>query len=303
MKPTVTIGYITGRTKPRFDWFFQSLGRQKGLAPLKQIIVVDFHAAIPGRAQDIVNSQYYNIIHWILPKPTIWQGRHRVTKQDWWAMSNARNTAICLCNSDWLVLLDDRCVLTPNWWQGVLRAIRGNYAACGAYEKRSGMQVHNGIIVEPGVVTGVDNRRAMAHGSVVTGNGSWFYGCCTCVKLEWWLQVNGYDERMDGLSFEDIIAGMNLHNAGVPIKYDPDFAIIEDRTPSELDAPFRREDKGVSPNDKSHKSLELFGTQDRANHQWDLRQIRQDVLAGNPFPVPTDPDPRDWYDNSPVKDL
>jgi glycosyltransferase involved in cell wall biosynthesis len=53
------------------------------------------------------------------PKPTIWQGQHRVTKVNWWATSNARNTGIVLADHDYIVFCDDRSRLGPRWIDAV----------------------------------------------------------------------------------------------------------------------------------------------------------------------------------------
>ena len=133
-------------------------------------------------------------------------------------------------------------------------------------------------------------------------HGQWFFGCTSAAPLEWALAINGYEERMDGLSFEDVIFGLMLTNAGYPLRYDPRMKIIEDRTPAELGTPPRRTDKGISPNDKSHAALQQFGSLKRAGHQWDLRAVRAKVLAGEPFPIPTGPT-TDWYDGQPLAEF
>jgi hypothetical protein len=312
----VTIAFHTARRDPKFSWLFDSIRRQKGISRVTQIIVVDYYAQtyadwsvdeFEARNREIFLASAANRmstrIDRVAPKPNIWQGEYRITKENWWAMSNCRNTSFCLCRNPWIVLLDDRCVLSPDWMSGVRRAMAGNYIAFGSYEKHYGLSVRNGVVQGSEKVTGVDNRLALARGRTVKANGAWAYGCNLALPLELALQVNGYPERADGLSFEDVLFGMVLHNNGFPMRYDPAMKVTQDRTPSELDAPFKRSDKGVSPNDKSHASLTVIGGVKRSENEHNLRAVREAVLKGEPFPLP-DPtkEYRDWYDNSLIKD-
>lgn len=313
---SLTVAYITGRTRARFDWFFDSLARQKGLKRVTQIIIVDFYTSDDmgdmeaAKRTDSVGLAakkagiVIDLIDHVPPKPTIWQGPHRITKENWWAMSSARNTAFALCKNPWIALLDDRCVLAPDWMTGIKRAIAGNYVVFGSYEKHYGLNVRNGLVTGSEHVSGVDNRLAMAKGKLVKANGAWAYGCNLALPLEIALKVNGYPEKADGMSFEDILFGMVLHNNHYPLRYDPNMRVIQDRTPADMDKPFRREDKGVSPNDKSHASLDEIGGKKRSENEHDLRAIRNLVLNGGQFPVP-DPngDYRDWFDGQPIREL
>lgn len=304
---SLTIAYITAREKPQFEWFFDSLALQMKDALPISIIVVDTLAddragwTIPRGSLGRVAIGLPNPILHIKPKPTIWQGKHRITKEDWWAASNARNTAICLCQTEWIAFLDDRCVLMPTWLSAIRTAMKYGYAVCGSYEKRTGMTVENGVIKHGGIVIGEDSRIGLDD-RAVKAPGQWFFGCTTALPLEWALAVNGYDETCDGLSMEDVIFGLMLQNNQYPIAYDKRMKIVEDRTPEEIGKPMRREDKGVSPNDKSHAMLNMLCGSKRAMHQWDLSEIRKQVLAGGPFPIPTEPK-LDWYDGQPIAEF
>lgn len=311
---SLTVALITGRRDAKFEWLFESLRRQRGFDRVTQIVVVDFYAQscddwtntdVVLRHTQVLNAagKLRPLIQHAPPKPTIWQGPHRVTKGNWWANSNARNTAIALCRNEWIALCDDRCVLQPGWMQAVKAAMKKQYIVFGSYQKRHNLVVNSGIIQDMGALSGMDNRDEIAKGKVVKATGQWAYGCTFAMPVEWALEVNGVPEQADGMSFEDILFGMILQNNGFPMRYDPSMRMIQDRTPSELDKPFRREDKGVSPNDKSHASLVQIGGMKRSAHDWELRQVRADVLAGKPFPVPSNPDPCDWYDNEPIRGL
>jgi hypothetical protein len=187
--------------------------------------------------------------------------------------------------------------------------MKGPYAVCGPYEKRTAMTVENGCPKNGGIITGSDNRLAYVeqHWRGKKQNpydcpGAWWYGCSTALPLSWALAINGYDESCDGLSGEDYIFGRMLENNGYPIKYDTRMAIIEDRTIGKLDPVMIRRDKGKSPKDKSHALLDLLSGCKRAQHQWDIPTVRRAVLSGEPWPVPSSPS-KDWYDGQPLAEM
>lgn len=216
-----------------------------------------------------------------------------------------------MCRTDWVSLIDDRSVLMPGYLDGIREAIAGNYIVCGAYEKRAAMTVENGIIKNAGVVTGIDsrldyvNKHWKPHNmkSPYKAPGEWTYGCSITIPLEWALAVNGFSEDYcDGLGGEDYLFGLTLQNAGYPIRYDPRMKLIEDRTPELCGPTIHRCDKDVSPNDKSHKILEVFKGSKTSKNSYDLRELRAKVLAGEPWPPPS-ASKFDWYDGQPIADF
>jgi hypothetical protein len=289
-----------------FDWFKDSLANQlremfgPGLDKNNfSIVVIDALAKQREPWGTMQNVQGMGV-NWTTPKPNVWQGQHRLTKSDYWAKSAALNTAICLCETEWLACVDDRSVLMPGWLSAINRAMKGEYAVCGTYEKRSGMTAENGVITNPGTLIGEDPRKKQLKSSLwkiigdnYSGAGKWF-GCTNALPLEWALQVNGYDESCDGMRYEDTVFGGMLAENKFPVKYDPTMAIVEDRTPG-FDVTVKSMDKGVSPRDKSHTLLKRVHGKNQATHHWNLREIRERVLRGEPFPIPTTPD-RDWFD-------
>lgn len=306
---SLTIVYVTSRPEPEIQWFLESLHPQINSWEHVEVVVVDsYRQPDEGTGERVLNIEKFPNFkngRRVLPKPSIWQGEHRITKEDWWAVSNARNTGICMCKTDWISFLDDRCVLMPTWLQAIREAMEGNYAVCGSYEKRHNMTVENGVIINGGIVTGRDNRDTGRDPYAKIVDGGWWYGCTNALPLEWALNINGYEELMDGLSFEDVMFGKMLHNNAYPIKFDPRMKIVEDRTTDKLGPTMKRSDKGVSPADKSHAALARFGQARRSdNFGKDLRNVRDAALRGEPWQVP-DPntDWRDWFDGEPIRGI
>lgn len=293
---SLTIVYITARDNPEIGWMLDSLRRQRH-EPDRIIII---STSLP-----LVKSNWFEVHR---PKPTVWQGPHRLTKEDWWAASNSRNTGLCLCQTEWIAFVDDRCILMPTWMNAVEEAMKGDYVVCGPYQKRVGMTVEQGIIKHAGIITGEDSRLEyvckyyQGLQNHYPCGGEWTFGATLAMPTEWALTVNGFEELCDGLSSEDYLFGLMLANNGYPIKYDIRMAVVQDRTPDKISPVMRRTDKGVSPNDKSHRILAMLKDSKKTSHQWDLRKIRADVLAGKPFPIPTGPE-TDWFDGEPLKDM
>ena len=317
---SLTICMTTSRTEPQFEWMIESLENQ-----IKESDVIDmiFVWLKTGTVERQINPAFYEkadcpstrpgvirSIKIVPPKPNIWQGEHRLTKENWWAVSNARNTALCLCKTDWILFLDDRCILQPGFMDAVREAMTGKYIMAGRYEKRQKMVVENGVIKDQGILQSVDSRET--HRGHIGGQipfpcpGEWLFGCCLLMPLEWALQVNGYPERCNSLSFEDVIFGLLLAQNKFPMKFDPRAKMIEDRTPEKLGTPMRRESKERHPHDtsdKAHTSLKWVRTATRSDNDYDIRELRSKIQAGEPFPIPNDPDAKDWFDGQLVRDF
>lgn len=299
----LTICYYTSRKHPRLDWFFDSLKSPPQTVSLSgcplRIVVVDFWKYYRDELFRELLAQN-NALH-VLPKPNVWQGEHRIPKEQWWAIANARNTGLCYAPDGWISWVDDRSVLIPTWFQALREAMKGGYAVAGAYEKRKGMVVEGGIIRDMGELMGADPRHGRGQ-RPVPAPGSWWFGGTSALPVAWALAVNGVDETCDGLGLEDNLFGAMLANNRFPIKYDPRMKVIEDRTPEQSEQIFRRTDKGVSPKDKSHALVDKLQGLKRAVHEWDITDVRRRVLAGEPFPIPTGPT-HDWWDGQPLSEF
>lgn len=285
-----TIVYVTGRKEPHLDWAVEDLHRQMSGKDELHLVVVDAldrslaTLGVPalGRLKSAIVTP---------PKPTVWQGAHRVTAVDWWAMSNSRNTGIALCKTDFVAFLDDRCHLGPQWLETVRVAEKKQKAViAGSYDKH-----------QDGQLT-VDHRRERCPDGKRDCGGGWLYGCTFALPLAWCLECNGFEEGCDGLSGEDYIFGFMLANNGHRIDFAPSLFVSLERSDVHANT-YVRVDKGTSPNDKSHAALDRFKKCKRTEFTADLTKIREDLARGGAFPVP-DPngDHRDWYDGSLIRD-
>jgi Glycosyl transferase family 2 len=311
MKP-LTIIFSTNRDEPMLDWFYVSLAMQLRTSEdiSTQVVIQNPKSGI---SKELIHDNGGRLKMDVKDaKPTVWAGKYRLTTDDWWSKASSLNSGIARTKTEWVCFLDDRCVLLPGWLDRIREQMSYPfpYVLLGAYEKRTGMTVENGVIKNGGIVTGKDGREDYCNQYYVKSGmkppfkapSSWCYGCCISMPLEWALQVNGFDETADGLSGEDYIFGAMLENNGFPLRYDPRFKIIEDRTPGQIGPVAIRSDYGISPNDWSHELLNRLKDKKRAQHPIDIRQLRDDTLAGKPWPAPWGPKVH-GFDGTPLEKL
>lgn len=308
MKYPLTICYLTSRKNCCFKWFIDSLKLQTlEVCKSIKIVVVDFHADM-GRAEEKswLNECGDNWV-WTAPKPSVWQGEHRLTKENWFAASNARNCGLCLASDGWIAYVDDLSVLQPGWLKSIEEAMDGNYIVLGAYEKVRNMFVEKGTVVScthfPG---GQDSRYSRAAlGRATNVDGGWLYGCSLAGPVEAFLTVNGWPEMADGLGSEDYGMGICLENAGFTLKYDPRMMTLESEELHFTEPPMKRSDYGVSPNDKSHAALNMFKQSKRFENYFGeggIRELRNKIITGEPFPVMGIPE-HDWFTGKALSEL
>lgn len=365
----LTIAYITSRLDPKIEWFFDSLHRETGgdYADIR-ILVIDFWAHENWRCPinppgfsgpSTVDRSVFmlsrlrappSVFDHIPPKPTVWQGRHRVTRDNWFAASNTRNTAILYAQPGWIAFVDDLSVLMPGWL-GAVRAGMANVKppppryrrrpavearnpaiVMGAYKKMKALRVKDGLVAScEEFPNGVDSRWPSGRdGQAVRMNGSCMFGCSLAAPVEAFLEINGFDERCDGLGSEDYIAGIMLENSGYAFVYDRRMLTYEseelhhyvrqaddDRqhpwqdtengrvliaSPLGIPCSFRREDKGKSPRDKSHAILAFANGAKRSGNEFDLRAWRDHLVPCHELPPPSGPK-TDWYDSQPIAEM
>ncbi len=311
----ITLAYFTARKEPMIAWFFNSLHRELGgdYSGIS-VQVVDYWAELPGRRESFAGQfkgPFDSLLH-VTPKPCVWQGPHALTKEAWFAAGNARNTALCLCRTEWIIFLDDLSTMRPGFMQAATEAtaLPRNTISLGAYRKLKCMEVDREGLVRSheSYPAGVDNRQKHMDATLLEHKafpayGSWLYGCNLTAPVEAFLKINGWAEDLSGgISFEDCLTGVVMQNAGMKFRYDTRMMTFESEERHHVEPPFRKTDKGVSPNDKSHAALAAAQKLSRFDNGFDLRAMRQDVLAGKPFPIPTGPT-KDWYDGQPLAEM
>ena len=300
----LTICYVTCRQRPRFNWFAQSIWNETKDFSNISFVIVDFHAIdrpLDGHLHPSITDTI-----WVPVKPNVWNGQFRLTKENWFAASNARNTGLCYAKDGWIAYVDDLSVLQPGWLNSVREAMAGNYIACGAYQKVKKLRVEEGVAVSyESFPVGVDSRLAQAGSDVWPCTGSWMFGCSLAAPVEALLTVNGWDENADGLGSEDYCMGIRLQNAGYTFRYDKRMMTLESEEAHFEEKPFRRTDKGVSPNDKSHAILKMAMESKYAPNYFGeggIRAVRERALNGWPFPITGCPT-CDWFDGEPISQM
>lgn len=303
----LTVAYITNRRENKIEWFFPSLFNSVK-APTK-VIVVDFYADEPGRKEkvrklwdDTFSSDKHTLLH-VAPKPTVWSGPHKRTKVDYFSPANARNTALCLCATPWIAFVDDLSVIWPTWSEAVYQAMQEGYIVLGTYRKVKKLKVNCGEVWQhEDHPQGHDSRLKHASGTLFSCGGNWLFGCSFAAPVEALLGVGGSPEMCDstGLGSEDYCLGIALANRGHAFRFDQRMLTWESEEDHHLEPPFKRMDKGVSPNDKSHAMLHY--AQQATCYNPHIRELRERVLAGEPFPVPVEPK-KDWFDGQPLSEL
>lgn len=306
----LTISYITNRLEPKIEWFFGSLAKQGGGSI--GVNVIDFHADNEERAKKVArlaNHYGINLKRHITPKPTVWQGKHRLTKADYFAASNASNTAVAVCDTDWIVFVDDLSVLRPGWLNCVKEAVERGNITCGGYRKVLELEVEDGEVIHyKDHPLGFDVReRQVGPNNLVPCGGEWFFGCSFVAPVEALLKINGFDEDCDGMGMQDCIAGLMLRANGYSFVYDSRMMTWEsEELHGQPGNVFYREDWGVSPNDKSHAILNLvYAGRTKAPNYFGpegLRGLRERMRNTSEFPVVSIPE-NEWFSGNPLKDL
>ena len=286
----ITIAYITAREEPHLEWLCAGIEQQAQKGDKIELIVVD---ALGRRAKEIGYRPIKAIAKLVetRPKPTIWQGPHRITAHDFFANANARNTAIVLCDTDYICFLDDRCRLSPGWLTQVrLGEKKCASVICGPYDKHEDWGIS------------VDHRRQHAPQGKQNCGGGWCYGGNFALPLKWLLEVNGCEEGCDPVGLEDCVLGHMLENVGHRIDFVTEMSVQQDRRGFVHPLNFPRQDKGQSPNDKSNAMRARFFPRKRTEFTPDLKDLRRLVDKKKKLPLP-DPsgDHRDWYDGSLIR--
>jgi hypothetical protein len=324
----LTVVYLTTRDDPKVEWFMDSLARElDSLGPSRpetEVVIIDsrlwyldqeqrrdkFRVASKGRFGELVH---------VPPKPSVWQGPTRLTKFDMFCGAGARNTAFCYARGEHVAFADDLSVLMPGWASGHLHAAQMKYVMCGSTCKNKNMVVEDGVVVSYDLFPpGQDHRLqgAPKDGSIRCP-GSWLFGGTFSVPLKVALDVNGFDEINNGVGCEDYDFGIRIGKTEQKICFNKTCATMESEEAHHLERHtiMLRIDKKLHPDvargvsGDGHSSCLLYDRLMSAKTAWTsdpnqpvLRELRDRVLRGEPFPVPTEPR-RHWVDGQPLEEI
>ena len=315
---TLTVAYLTNRKDCRIEWFFHSLANEVkrvgcGWESIK-LVVVDYwmwYDHDNSRRDEFVRKAHEAgcpiPVH-VPPAPTVWQGPHKITKEDHFDAANTRNTAVCYAPDGYIAFVDDLSVLLPGWLDGVQEAQRVHYIACGAYRKVKDLVVENGSIKSFTPHPPGEDARSKLVQHHLRCPANWMYGCSFAAPVEALLLINGQPALWcSGMGYEDSVSGEALSRHGYIFRYDTRMMSYESEELHYQNRPFRRDDPGVSPNDKSHALLDRCrGVREFPNDFGGgftrLADIRQHILSGGAFPIPTAPT-HEWFTGKPLSEL
>jgi len=305
----LSIVYITFRENCKFEWFIKSLLNQC-LPEVKhfiQIVVVDGileDPTIPETKRrkyisDCIGN-HFEYRH-VPPKPTPWQGRLRVTKENYFAAANTRNTGACYAKYGYIAFHDDLGCPSNTWLKAVFEARGKAQIHCGAYTKAHDIVVENGVVtskrIEP---KDVDIRLAHYNQDVNVAVASHFFGSSFCMPLEIYFQLNGINEMFDGNGGEDYEFGIRLIRQGHTIYYNKNMFIYEsqDIVGSDIDRTCLRRDPKKNPNDPtsdlSHYLLNYATTScEPVNSGFQLRDYNHKILQLGMDPIDVFVKPQD----------
>lgn len=287
----ISVIYITGRDVPHVEWSIASLAAQMQAHDEIEFLIIDAQhrpltRLLPAHEMPVIDRGVLNV-RAIGCKPNSWNGPYRKTPDNWWGIAAARNTGIVCAEHDYIAFSDDRCRFGSDWLRVVREGSRTrDRVIAGSYTKNADGKVS------------VDHRLEAAPRGRVNCGGGWLYGCTSALPLAWALDVNGFEEGCDGMGLEDVIFGLMLERQKRPISFVSEMRIDQDRSLAEIGPLYRRTDKGVSPNDKSHAALARFGQRATTELTPSLKALRQRIRHGDPWPLPTID--LDWYDQQPL---
>ena len=241
----ISLIYLTNRIDCKFHWAFDSFFNQYDNSIVVEWIIVDFYKSNSEKRSEYFFdhiSDKFNFKH-INPKPCSIQGKYKITKDEWFAAANARNTGICYADGSYAVFIDDLSILGPKWWEAVKRGFQSSQVIAGCYAKIKGLDVGNGVRIS-GEDTdgGLDARLKQSRTSRYV-SGTELFGCSFGIPVDTYLSINGMDEALNGLGMEDCVFGIQLQKAGHKIWFDVDMYSEENDEMHGNGLIFKREDK------------------------------------------------------------
>lgn len=313
MVPKITVCTTTLRKDPRFKETADSLfAAIKPPIEWEWLVVDGYLWYDPHRKallEDAVERRFP--FRHVEPKPSLWQGPHRITSKDYWDACSARNTAFITARHPYVVFIDDCMEVEMDWFFQILRGINSAYA--GTY-----ISVDKDKKPIPG---SEDHRPSMCPEAQYVAGG-WLYGMNMGVPLAEALKVDGYDEMYSGQGgVEDCDFGVRLERAGCKVLWNPDSVVRQLTETHEAICGYGGQSTFVgkaSPSKPKERVLKngqtRFANEYLIERLFDdpkrslpllvrgLYGLREMYWRGEPLPIPKGPR-IDWRDGQKLEDM
>jgi glycosyltransferase involved in cell wall biosynthesis len=210
----VTVTLVTKKREPRFKYAFESLKEQTiPHRDFEYIIIDGYYHTRKNEVLSLIEKMKFDFPVLYLPdKPSRWKGQR-------FQICNARNTALIFANGKWIVNHDDCTKMSKDWIEKHLKLLEmgKDYIVTGSWIGYQFIVNGEGVM---GVYGPEDRMKIIKVPQQV--NAGWFYGQNCSYPLESVLNINGFDEELDGeMGQEDINLGIRLERNGLKVIYDP----------------------------------------------------------------------------------
>lgn len=231
----ISIAYITARREPMFRWFVESLILQYPDGKVTdEIIFVDawIEYSTTRRAElAAIVAGRFDYIH-TPPKPSIWRGKHRKTKRNFYDSAGSKNTAFVVMSTEHCVMMDDLSYLLPGWLDHHRNAAINGWIFSGQFTKAANMFFEREVLKSWKVIH--QDGRTEQHidkTKPLKSWGGWVFGSNSSYPIDAILDTGGKDEFLARAGGEDCDLGMRFENAGWRdrIFYDSGCNYVEDQ--------------------------------------------------------------------------
>jgi glycosyltransferase involved in cell wall biosynthesis len=236
----------------------------------------------------------------------------RRSLRDYFCASSTRNTAFAYARAPHVAFVDDLSVLLPGWLKAHMHAASQGHVLAGTTCKHRNIQVddHGVVVSYDEFGPGRDSRLSQITEDWQACGGSWLFGGTFSVPLELALKVNGQDEIHDTIGGEDYDFGIRLERAGGAVRISRSCGTFEDEDGHHTEAAMVRLDKPWAGPDGPFTSNYLLNKLLREparswtiGNPYDLRAVRDQVLAGGAFPEVSPGPMRHWADRQLLSEM